>query len=310
MSGQLIHFNKTRIAPTPSGFLHLGNIMSFALTAALAKQHGAKVLLRIDDIDQTRTDEKYIQDIFDTLHFLEIPWDEGPRNAEEFKDSYSQIHRLSLYLEAIEQLKDNGVVFACTCSRKQLAKEACTCFDRKIPLDTKDAAWRFHTHKTRELSIRGYDGQTITTILPADMQNFVIRKKDGFPAYQLTSVIDDLHYGVDLIIRGQDLWSSTLAQHELALALGKNEFLDITFHHHPLLTDELSQKLSKSAGATSVLYLRQIGKTPAQIYTMIAGILGLDMVISNWEHLAEVILSSYKNSPTPLISGAGPNVQI
>ncbi len=299
MSGRFIHFNKTRIAPTPSGFLHLGNVLSFTLTVALAKLHGAKVLLRIDDIDQTRADEKYIQDIFDTLNFLEIPWNEGPRNAGEFKDSYSQMHRLSLYREAIEQLKNSGLVFACTCSRKQLEKAPCTCFDREIPLDIKEAAWRLHTHKARNLSIRSYNDQTVTAVLPADMQNFVIRKKDAFPAYQLTSVIDDLHYGVDLIIRGQDLWSSTLAQHELALALGKNEFQDITFYHHPLLTDELNQKLSKSAGATSVLYLRQSGKTPAQIYTMIANMLGLNMTINNWEQFAEIVLTFYKNNPAP-----------
>ncbi|NHA04332.1 tRNA glutamyl-Q synthetase [Mucilaginibacter sp. HC2] len=305
MSGRLIHFNKTRIAPTPSGFLHLGNVLSFTLTTALARLHRAKVLLRIDDIDQTRADEKYIQDIFDTLNFLEIPWDEGPHNAGEFKDSYSQMHRLPLYREVIEQLKDSGLVFACTCSRKQLEKAPCTCFDREIPLDTKEAAWRLHTYKARELSIRSYNDQTVTAVLPADMQNFVIRKKDAFPAYQLTSVIDDLHYGVDLIIRGQDLWSSTLAQHELALALGKSEFQDITFYHHPLLTDELNQKLSKSAGATSVLYLRQSGKTPAQIYTMIANMLGLNMIINNWEQLAEIVLTFYKNNPAPAINGAG-----
>jgi glutamyl/glutaminyl-tRNA synthetase len=305
MAHQPIRFNKTRIAPTPSGFLHLGNVLSFALTVALAKQYGAKIFLRIDDIDQTRADEKYIQDIFDTLNFLEIPWDEGPRNAKEFKDSYSQMHRLALYSEAIKQLRGSGLLFACTCSRKLLEKESCTCFDRKISLDTKDAAWRLYTHSSRELTIRGYNDQTVAAILPADMQNFVVRKKDGFPAYQLTSVIDDLFYGVDLIVRGQDLWPSTLAQHELALALGKNEFRDITFYHHPLLTDELNQKLSKSAGATSVLYLRQNGKTSTQIYTMIAGMLGLHIVISSWEQLADVVLLFYKNNPAPLNSEAG-----
>ncbi|WP_419701589.1 glutamate--tRNA ligase family protein [Mucilaginibacter sp. NFX135] len=293
MPDQLVRFHKTRIAPTPSGFLHLGNVLSFTLTAALAKLHGAKVFLRIDDMDQARAEQAYIQDIFDTLNFLEIPWDEGPRNAEEFKNVYSQIHRLELYSEVIKQLRNNGSLFACTCSRKQLEKETCTCFDRKISMDTKDTAWRLHTHNTRGLTIQGYNNQTVNTILPADMQNFVIRKKDGYPAYQLTSVVDDMHYGVDLIIRGQDLWPSTLAQHELALALGKKEFQNITFYHHPLLTDELNQKLSKSAGATSVRYLRQNGKTPTEIYTMIANMLGMDTTISKWEQLAEGALALF-----------------
>ncbi|MES2108653.1 MAG: glutamate--tRNA ligase family protein, partial [Bacteroidota bacterium] len=91
------HFHKTRIAPTPSGFLHVGNVLSFSITAALARKTGAKTLLRIDDMDQTRANARYIQNIFDTLNFLEIPWDEGPANADDFEKSYSQVHRLNLY---------------------------------------------------------------------------------------------------------------------------------------------------------------------------------------------------------------------
>src|ERR1700760_1845577 len=113
-------YHKTRIAPTPSGFLHLGNILSFSITAALAKESGAKILLRIDDLDQPRVNKDYLQDIFDTLNFLEIPWDEGPKNVKEFEADYSQQHRMMAYQEAIDQLIDHKLVFACTCSRKQL----------------------------------------------------------------------------------------------------------------------------------------------------------------------------------------------
>ena len=102
----LSQYNKTRIAPTPSGFLHLGNVLSFGITAALARKHGAKILLRIDDLDRTRINKQYVQDIFDTLNFLEIPWDEGPRNIKEYEDSYSQLHRMGVYQEALEQLAD------------------------------------------------------------------------------------------------------------------------------------------------------------------------------------------------------------
>lgn len=82
---QKTSFTRTRIAPTPSGFLHLGNAFSFALTASLARKTGAKILLRIDDLDHQRIQQQYVQDIFDTLHFLEIPWDEGPLNYDEYK---------------------------------------------------------------------------------------------------------------------------------------------------------------------------------------------------------------------------------
>lgn len=93
-------FNKTRLAPTPSGFLHLGNIYSFALTAALARKTKSKILLRIDDADRERTNKRYVQDIFDTLDFLGIPWDEGPRNIKEYEQEYSQVHRMDIYTKA------------------------------------------------------------------------------------------------------------------------------------------------------------------------------------------------------------------
>jgi glutamyl/glutaminyl-tRNA synthetase len=102
------------------------------------------------------------------------------------------------------------------------------------------------------------------------MRDFVVRKKDGFPAYQLSSVVDDLHYGVDLIVRGQDLWASTLAQLYLSSALDAAAFREIRFYHHPLLATGAGEKLSKSAGATSIRYLRQQGLQAADIYALIA----------------------------------------
>jgi glutamyl/glutaminyl-tRNA synthetase len=281
------HFTKTRLAPTPSGFLHLGNVLSFAITASLARKSGAKTLLRIDDLDQARVNKEYIQDIFDTLNFLEIPWDEGPRDAKEFEEHYSQLHRMDLYRAALKQLADEGLVFACTCSRKQTN---CTYMDKQIPLDTENASWRLITGIHHQLSVKGYNGETIKAALPAEMKNFIVKKKDGFPAYQLTSVIDDLFYGVDLIVRGDDLWPSTLAQHELALALGKSAFGDIAFYHHPLLMGISGKKLSKSAGATSVKYLRESGKKAEEVYQLIAEMMGVNHTINNWQELGSVII--------------------
>lgn len=290
MPEQFNHFNKTRLAPTPSGFLHLGNVLSFAITAALAQKSGAKILLRIDDMDRARAEQRYIEDIFDTLNFLEIPWHEGPRNILEFNNSYSQMHRLPLYHTALKQLTNAGLVFACTCSRKQLNENTCTCFEKNIPLTTNDANWRLRTDNIRELSVKNYNGSVINAVLSADMHNFIIRKKDGFPAYQLTSVIDDLFYGVDLVVRGLDLWPSTLAQQELATVLGENKFQHIAFYHHALLTDNAKQKLSKSAGATSIRYLRESGKTPADVYILIADMLSIQLPISNFMELADAWL--------------------
>lgn len=283
------HFNKTRIAPTPSGFLHLGNVLSFAITASLAREGGAKILLRIDDLDRARADKKYIQDIFDTLNFLEIPWDEGPRDADEFESVYSQLHGMGRYNEALGQLRDRGLVFACTCSRQQIQNNGpCNCLAHKLPLDTENACWRLITDNDAEISVRGYDGGITRAVQPAEMLNFIVKKKDGFPSYQLVSVIDDIYYGIDLIVRGQDLWPSTLAQQQLASALGLDGFGGIAFYHHPLLKEISGEKLSKSAGATSVHYLRGEGKKPADIYTLAAAMAGSKATVTNWQQLAEL----------------------
>ena len=113
-------FAQTRIAPTPSGFLHLGNAYSFLLTKALAEKHGAKILLRIDDLDRERYRQEYVQDIFDTLDFLEIQIHQGPSSVAEFESQWTQQERMPLYQEALNQLQQSRLLFSCTCSRSQI----------------------------------------------------------------------------------------------------------------------------------------------------------------------------------------------
>jgi len=272
-------FRRTRIAPTPSGYLHLGNAYSFKLTADLARRTGAKILLRIDDLDRERVEERYIQDIFDTLHFLDIPWDEGPRDRADFGQVWSQLHRMTLYRRALEELRNQGVLFACACSRTQIARESAggeypgTCRDKGLSLDMPDVSWRVRTDMRRELTMQQLDGSAFKGVLDGSVKDFIVRKKDGQPAYQLTSLVDDLHFGVDLIVRGQDLLPSTLAQLYLAELLpGGTAFAGVVFNHHALLTDAGGNKLSKSAGAASIQFLRREGKTPAEIFGMMGQI--------------------------------------
>ena len=274
-------YKLTRIAPTPSGFLHLGNIFSFAITAAMARRSSAEILLRVDDLDRERVQREYVEDIFDTLRFMEIPWDRGPRGFDEFEREYSQVHRLSMYRGALARLREAGVVFACDCSRTKILREsrdggyAGTCRERGLSLDADGVSWRLRTEDVAgdlpvEMRIKGYAEGVIEADLPVERRDFVVRKKDGFPAYQLSSVVDDLHYGVDLIVRGQDLWASTRAQLYLSYALDAGAFRDITFYHHRLLVTGAGEKLSKSAGATSIRFLRQQGLSAAEIYALIA----------------------------------------
>lgn len=286
-------FSKTRIAPTPSGFLHLGNVFSFAITAALADGMNADVLLRIDDLDQERTAQHYVEDIFDTLHYLGINFTEGPRNFGEYKNQWSQLHRLPLYNEALEQLRPH--VFACNCSRTQISRLSAdgaypgTCRHKHIPLDEPGVAWRLYTDSEQTLTVRTISGQFIHSTLPSQMKDFIVRKKDGFPAYQLTSVLDDVHFGINGIVRGGDLWSSTLAQLYLSALLPGNPLAAGVFYHHPLLLETGGQKMSKSAGATSIQFLRNAGESPQALYTMIAGMLGLAGKVRNHLELAAAL---------------------
>lgn len=295
MNSPVQTFKKTRIAPTPSGYLHLGNVVSFVLTAALAKKSQAKILLRIDDLDRERVSQSYVQDIFDTLNFLEIPWDEGPRNLQEYESEWSQLHRMDLYKNALQQLKEQDAVFACNCSRAQIRSINTddtypgTCRYKAIVPDTENVSWRLKTDDDKILVVKELSRQVIKTNLPTTMRDFIVRKKDGYPAYQLASVVDDLYYGVDLIVRGEDLWASTLAQQYLAGYIGANAFQDVTFCHHSLLMADGGAKLSKSAGDTSVKYLRGQGKTPADIFTAIARMLGIKERIADWKELAVLI---------------------
>lgn len=288
-------FRKTRLAPTPSGFLHLGNLFSFGLTAALAEAGGAGTLLRIDDMDRDRVNATYLQDVFDTLHFMDIPWNEGPRNASDFEAHYSQHHRLPHYQAALGKLRSLGLLYACDCSRAQVLRQSPegiypgTCRHKGLPLDAPNVAWRLHTDPHARVTLHQADGSTHNTTLPTDMHDVVLRKKDGFPAYQLSSVIDDVHYGVDLIVRGQDLWPSTLVQVYLAGLLGESGFLSARFHHHSLLLDDGARKLSKSAGDTSLHDMRRRGLRASDIYLQLGKSLGMKEPLTHWRQMVSLL---------------------
>ncbi len=221
--------------------------------------------------------DTYLQDVFDTLEFLQISWQEGPTDVDDFRRSWSQMHRLHLYHATLQQLVESGKVFACNCSRSRIAHLSAdgaypgTCLDKQLPLDAPDVCWRLDT--------------TGAPDLPAAIRHFVIRKKEGMPSYQVASVADDVYCRVNVIVRGQDLYPSTQAQQYLASLLSNNSFPQARFYHHPLLLGPDGSKLSKSSGATSVQYLRKEGRQAADIYRLLGRLMGLPDPIRSWQCL-------------------------
>lgn len=282
----------TRIAPTPSGYLHPGNVLSFAVTARLAQFTGAQILLRIDDMDRERVLPEYVQDIFDTLSLLNITWQQGPDNYQDFVHQYSQHCRMALYHNALQLLWQSGRIYACTCSRATISRMGGvyngTCRHKTLPPDTPDACWRLNTDDVDAVTMNTLKG-AISCPFPADMQHFVVRRRDGLPAYQLSSLVDDIHFGVDLVVRGQDLFSSTVAQLYLASLMEANSFGKITFYHHPLVAGGDGQKLSKSAGALSVRQLSNDYTNAAGVYEAISALTTIPFAYS-WQQIGDTLL--------------------
>ncbi len=298
---------RTRIAPTPSGYLHMGNLFSFVLTWLIAKKENGTVRLRIDDLDADRMRREFLEDIFETLDWIGLQPDEGPSGLEDFLKNYAQQKRLPLYQSLIEKLVNTGKVYACTCSRKQILAinpegiYPGTCLKKNMTIDHENAALRIHIKEEESwISIPGFEpnSPTIKVNLQKDMGDFVIRKKDGLPAYQITSLADDLRDGINVIVRGEDLLTSTAAQIFMAKTLGENPFSAVRFLHHPLIKNENSGKLSKSAGHTSLQYMRKEGFTSINALAILAKWMGLPS--NNYQSLAELQATC---SALPIIYG-------
>lgn len=249
---------KSRLAPTPSGFLHIGNLYSFAFTWLLVRRQQGQLLLRIDDIDNERSRPEYLENIFTWLQLLGITYEEGPTNAAEFSAIWSQQNRLSLYRKMLQQLVATGKVYACNCSRKNILADSKNglyhgaCRQKNIPLETPEVNWRIQVDEDVNISFED-NLLGMQQLQPAAlMGDFVIRRRNGLPSYQIASLADDEHFGINCIVRGEDLLASTAAQLYLAKLVGVSSFLDTQFFHHPLQLDASGNKLSKSAGKTAL----------------------------------------------------------
>lgn len=254
----------TRLAPTPSGFIHPGNVYNFLLNWLWARSQGGQVLLRIDDADAARKRPEYVEDIFRVLDWLGLDWDIGPAGVADFEQNWPQAKRTDLYNDLLNELTDKNLLFACTCSRKQLGNGEKpypdTCRQKALPLATPEAAWRIQIGNASTIEFTDRTGKLAIDIATSH-GCFVVRKKDGAAAYQVSSLADDRHFGVTHIARGQDLLPSTAMQLYIDQQLSQPYFNQCQFWHHPLLISSNGDKLSKSAGHLSQSILHTFTKT-------------------------------------------------
>ncbi len=285
----------TRIAPTPSGYLHAGNAVSFLLTAAIAKKAGAKLLLRIDDLDAPRVEQVFIEDIFIQLEWLGIEIDGGPSTVAEVA-SYSQQLKVDLYLEALTALAERQTIYACRCSRKQWQQAGHrhypgTCRSLGLPFDDVHA-WRFNTVNAHSQLNEISDTQ-VDLSLEQVMGDFVVRRRDGLPAYQVASLFDDEQAGVNLVVRGIDLLPSSLAQAALSRSLGYS-FHEAGFCHHLLIAAKDGSKLSKSRADSPLKEMREFDNDPAWLFELAGLQLGQTGVNNFDELLSHLDLSNLR----------------
>lgn len=229
-------FWRGRLAPTPSGYLHSGNLLNFLLNWLLLRSLNGEVGLRIDDMDDTRSRPEYIESILQTLDWLGLDWDFGPQSlAEQQQASFSYVQPELRQLT--QQLLAEQKAYACGCSRKDLRGH----FRYPGYCRQQERAWQPQKNAIRFAAERESAGQF--------NDDWVIWSRDDFASYQLASVWQDNRDQVNFILRGEDLIDSSRFQKLLANSLGFNQFQQSPIWHHPLITHPQGGKLSKSAGA-------------------------------------------------------------
>ena len=263
-----------RLAPSPTGLLHVGHARTFCIAADRARAAGGTLILRNDDLDRDRAKPEFVRAFLEDLTWLGLKWSEGPDVGGSFAP-YSQSERLPQYRAALERLRAMGWVYPCRCSRRDILAAIAaphagddepiypgTCRSvRVVPGETGRVAWRFRVPDGEE--VRFVDGHFGPQCLVGgrDFGDFVVWRQDELPAYQLACVVDDAAMRITEVVRGADLLASTARQLLLYRAL---ELVPPAFHHAPLVTDANGQRLAKRHDALSLRALRARGLTPTQ----------------------------------------------
>lgn len=249
---------RSRIAPTPSGFLHAGNVFNFLYTHFITKRLGGELGLRIDDHDSARTKDIYIHDIFDTLEWLNLKCDFGPKNFSDFKTNYSQQLFKNYYFEFLNA--ENSNLFYCGCSRKKILSNSVDNKHHGVCSLLKPSSSL--THNAIRCSIPAGTHVSLgdkSYSLYDSSGDFVVWTKENEPAYHFMNIIEDVKKEITLIVRGEDLEESTAIQIYLSSVLDFPSFKNICFIFHPLFLTSSGEKLSKSKGAGSLRDFRERG---------------------------------------------------
>ncbi|SDF61653.1 tRNA glutamyl-Q(34) synthetase GluQRS [Terriglobus roseus] len=268
-----------RLAPSPTGLLHLGHARTFLIAAERAG--GGTLILRNDDLDTQRSRPEFAQAMLEDLAWLGIRWTEGPQPDGTEPGNfgpYAQSLRGSLYTAAFQQLSEAGFLYPCICSRKDLLSAPHaphaededeplypgTCRERN-PESDEPSAWRFRVTDGEEVSF--YDALLgpQTFIAGRDFGDFVVMRRDGVPSYQLACVADDAVMQITEVVRGRDLLRSTARQILLLRALGHSI---PAYAHVELMRNERGERLAKRDAARSLRYLRESGLTPQEVRKM------------------------------------------
>ena len=255
-----------RFAPSPTGPLHFGSLIAAVASYCDAKANQGQWLLRMEDLDKPREMTGAASDILRTLEAFGFEWD---------GDIIYQSQRSDIYQHYLQYLKRNGLVYACTCSRKEIADSSVlsgvdgaiyprTCFNKTFNLNTREndaaasqmdtASWRMYVDDVCVIAFKDAIQGNISQQLSQQVGDFILKRKDGFFAYQLAVVVDDFEQGVTHMVRGADLLDSTPRQIYLQQHLGfkTDDFNQINYAHVPVAVNAQGEKLSKQTLAQAV----------------------------------------------------------
>jgi len=273
-----LHSYRGRLAPTPTGYLHLGHARTFLIARDRAIQNQGTLILRDEDLDRDRCQPQFAHAMIDDLKWLGIQWQEGPDCGGSF-GPYRQSERLPQYLTVWSRLVDLGVIYPSPHSRKDVQQaiqapqegdgESIFPIEFRPPLGTGMGAsepgnvnWRFRVPDGLDLEF--HDRNFGATIRQAgrDFGDFLVWRKDGLPAYELAVVADDHAMQVSEVVRGEDLLTSTARQLLIYQALNWNP---PAFYHCPLVRDAMGVRLAKRTNALALRTFREQGVTPEEI---------------------------------------------